>query len=135
MYTVHGRYVISNVDKFNSIFFAGINGVYIFSNIDYNLISIYKLEDDFISAIYFDFEKNYLICGSINKSDNNPKNVKLIIFSIENDEKEKEEKDKIKLITKEKIDNICDEEITSINCSNDNLFIGSKDKTIQLYKY
>ena len=135
MYSVHGRYAISNANKFNSIFFAGINGVYIFSNIDFKLISIYKLEDDFISAIYFDLEKNYLICGGINKSDNNPKNVKLIIFSVENDEKEKEEKDRIKLITKEKIDNICDEEITSINCSNDNLFIGSKDKTIQLYKY
>ena len=59
----------------------------------------------------------------------------LIIFSVENDEKEKEEKDRIKLITKEKIDNICDEEITSINCSNENLFIGSKDKTFQLYNY
>ena len=134
IFVVHGRYVISNVNKFNCIFFAGTIGIYIFSNINYNLISLYKL-DEWISAIYFDFERNYLICGGINKNDINNKNVRLTIFSIENNDKEKEDKDKINLIIKEKIDNICDEEITSINCSKENLFIGSKDKTLQLYNY
>ena len=39
-------------------------------------------------------------------------------------------KNKIKLLTKEKIDNICEEEITSINCSENNIIIGSKEITI-----
>ena len=91
--------------------------------------------DEWISAIYFDFERNYLICGGINKNDINNKNVRLTIFSIENNDKEKDDKDKINLIIKEKIDDICDEEITSINCSKENLLIGSKDKTLQLYNY
>ena len=132
VYTIHGRYVIKNVEKFNCIFFASSLGLYLFSNNDnYKLLAIYKL-DVWISALNYDFVNDRLICGGINKSDINNKNVNLIIFSVEKNESENNPKNKIKLLTKEKIDNICEEEITSINCSENNIIIGSKDKSIQL---
>ena len=79
VFTIHGRYVISNVDKLNCIFFASTIGIYIFSNITYKLLSIYKL-DEWISSISYDFFNDFLICGRINKTEVNNKKVDLIVF-------------------------------------------------------
>ena len=134
VFTIHGRYVIANVDKLNCIFFASTIGIYIFSNITYKLLSIYKL-DEWISAISYDFFNDFLICGRINKTEVNNKKVDLIIFSVEKNDSEKEPRNKIKLIEKEKRDNICNEEITAIKCSDNNILVGSKDKSLQLLKF
>ena len=56
-------------------------------------------------------------------------------FSVEKNDSEKEPRNKIKLIEKEKRDNICNEEITAIKCSDNNILIGSKDKSLQLLKF
>ena len=135
--TVHGRYVIKNVEKFKSIFFASSLGIYVFSNVDYKLISIYNL-DYWISAICFDFEKDCLVCAGMRKVKENEVNIKkldLIIIPTKQNELEKEENNKIKI---EKIYNISNEEseeITVINCLRNKILIGSKNKKIQLYNY
>ena len=133
---IHGRYVISNVDKLNCIFFAGSVGVYAFSNINYKLISIYYL-DYWISAISYNFEKDCLICGGVSKIDKNEinnKGIDLIIIDLKKNELEEYEKEK-KQFRIEKIENICEAEITAINCLHNKIFIGSRDQTIQLYNY
>ena len=134
IYTIHGRYIISNTNELNCIFFASNIGVYIISNINYKLLSIYKL-DDWISALYFDCKNMNLICGGINEKDINNKNYNLTIYSVEKNDSEEDQKNKIKLISKGRIDNICNEDITAINCFNKTIIIGSNDKTIQLCSY
>ena len=133
IYGIHGRYVIKNSTKFKCVFFASTIGIYIFSNENYKLISIYKM-DDWISSMCLDYENNYLICSGINKNDIN-KNVSLILFSITKNEFEETPKNKIKLLISNRIDNISKEDIIAMNCFKKQILLGSNDKTLLLYKY
>ena len=135
--TIHGRYVISNADKLNRIFFAGTVGVYVFSNINYKLIAIYHL-DHWISALSYNFEKDCLICGGVSKIDKkeiNNKGIDLIIIDLKKNELEENENKKKQFRILEKKENICEKEITAISCLHEKIFIGSRDQTIQLYNY
>ena len=134
IYTIHGRYVINNSEKFGCIFFASTIGVYIFSNKNYKLFSIYKL-DDWITAINFDTDNDLLICAGVNKYDVHNKNVSLTIFSVTKNKFEDFSKSNIKLLIKKRIDNICKEDIIAINCLENQILFGSNDKTMQLYNY
>ena len=134
IYTIHGRYVIKNSEKFNCVFFASTIGIYIFSNTNYKLISIYKM-DDWISSLCLDYENDYLICSGINKNDINNKNISLIIFSLTKNEFEEIPKNKIKLLITKRIDNVCKEDITAINYLEKKILLGSNDKTLQLYNF
>ena len=133
IYGIYGRYVIKNSEKFKCVFFASTIGLYIFSNVNYKLISIYKL-DDWISSMCLDYENDYLICSGINKNDIN-KNISLIIFSITKNEFEEVPKNKIKLLISNRIDNICKEDIIAMNCLEKQILLGRNDKKLQLYNY
>lgn len=134
IYTIHGRYVINNSEKFGCIFFASTIGVYIFSNENYKLISIYKL-DDWVTAINFDCDSDLLICAGVNKYDVNNKNVSLTIFSITKNKFENISNNNIKLLIKKRIDNVCKEDIIAINYLENQILLGSNDKTMRLYNY
>ena len=133
IYGIHGRYVIKNSEKFKCVFFASTIGLYIFSNVNYKLISIYKM-DEWISSLGLDYDNDFLFCSGINKNDIN-KNISLIIFSINKNEFEEDPKNKIKLLISNRIDNICKEDIIVMNCLEKQILLGSNDKSLQLYNY
>ena len=65
--SIFGRYAVKNVNKYNCIFIAGIQGIYLISIDTYKLISFFKI-DECISSIDYDFFSNRLICGSWKKN-------------------------------------------------------------------
>ena len=130
-----GRYTICNVNKYKCIFFACIFGIYLISNINFKLISLYNLKYS-ISSINYNPYNDVLICGGINNDNNiNEKDVDLMIFSIEKNDLEKKPKDKIQLINKTKINNK-NSNITVINSSENLILIGSSDNSMKkIYGY
>ena len=76
-----------------------------------------------------------LICAGVNKYDVHNKNVSLTIFSVTKNKFEDFSKSNIKLLIKKRIDNICKEDIIAINCLENQILLGSNDKTMQLYNY
>ena len=133
--SIFGRYVVKNVNKYNCIFIAGIQGIYLISVDTYKLISFFKI-DECISSIDYDFFSNRLICGSWKKNYvNSEKCYNLILFSIEKESSENNSLDNLNIIEEERKSNIHQDKISVIKSFEDGYILsGSNDKTLKLWK-
>ena len=133
--SIFGRYVISKVIKYNCIFVAGIQGIYLISTELYNLMSFFKI-DEWVSSLDFDSYNNHLICGSWKKNYvNKEKCYNLIIFSIEKENIENNSLNNVNIVEEERKSNIHQDKIGVIKCYKDGYILtGSNDKTFKLWK-
>ena len=131
--SVYGRYVISNVNKYNYIFVAGIQGIYLISSETYNLIRFFKI-DDWVSSIDYDISKDLLICATWQKNYvNSEKSYNLILFSFKN--LENNSNDNVKIIEEDRHSYIHQDEIVVIKSFEEGYIItGSDDKFLKLWK-
>ena len=133
--TSYGRYILKFIEKFNSIFVAGIYGIYLISAENYQLISFFKT-DEWISSINYNSFNNCIICGSYKENIvNNNKSYDLIIFSLEEENIKDNCLNNINLIEEERKKNIHLSDIMVINSSKNGIIItGSNDKYIKIWE-
>ena len=131
--SVYGRYVISNVNKYNYIFVAGIQGIYLISTETYDLIRFFKI-DDWVSSIDYDISKDLLICATWQKNYvNGEKCYNLILFTFKN--LENNSNDNMNIIEEDRHNYIHQDEIVVIKSFEEGYIItGSDDKFLKLWK-
>jgi len=131
--SVYGRYVISNVNKYNYIFVAGIQGIYLISSESYNLIKFFKI-DDWVSSIDYDISKDLLICATWQKNYvNGEKCYNLILFSFKY--LDNNLNDNMNIIEEDRHSYIHQDEIVAIKSLEEGYIItGSDDKFLKLWK-
>ena len=131
--SVYGRYVINNVDKYNCIFVAGIQGIYLISTETYNLIRFFKI-DDWVSSIDYDINKDFLICATWQKNYVNcEKCYNLILISLEN--LENNSNVNANIIEIDRHSYIHQDEIVVVKSFDEGYIItGSDDKFFKLWK-
>ena len=128
-------YIMANNEKY--IFIGGIDGIYIASLDNFEVITLLKINER-ISSLDYDSINNTLISGTCKKnSDNNDRSYNLIIFSIvvENIiDKSLNISNRVNYIIKQRINNSHKNDIMIIKSSeNGYILTGSNDKTIRIW--
>ena len=130
--TSYGRYIAKNVQKYDTLFIAGIYGIYLISTKKYELYSFYLI-CEWISSIDFDYSNNSIICGSY-KNLNNNKSYNLIIYSTEIENIKEKHSSKINIIEEIRKNKSHQSEIMIAKISqNEYIITGSNDKNIKIW--
>ena len=130
-----GRYVISYLKQYNCIFVTGRQGIYLISTEKYELITFFKV-NEWISSINYDYDNDYLICGTWKKKAiNDQKTYNLIIYEIAEDNLENKILDNMNIREIERKNNVHSHDIVVIKPTKEGLILtGSNDRTVKVWK-